>query len=114
MSETFTSDISKAEVPVIERLQESMQREDPMLKDKFSFFNSAISLNLDDRIAILKDDVINYYRGRLVQLEEYTGLIESESNFYKERSQRYHGKLIVSKEKIKDLHQRIRHHIANH
>ena len=66
MSETFTSDISKAEVPVIERLQENMQKEDPLLKNKFSFYNSAITLNLDDRVQILKDDVINYYRGRLV------------------------------------------------
>ena len=114
MSETFTSDISKAEVPVIERLQENMQKEDPLLKNKFSFYNSAITLNLDDRVQILKDDVINYYRGRLVQLEEYTGLLESESHFFKERSQKYHGKLIVCKEKIKELHQRIRHHITNH
>ena len=35
-----------------------------------------VNMNLDDRIAILKDNVINYYRGRMIQLEEYVGLLE--------------------------------------
>ena len=46
----------------------------------------------------MKDEVVNYYRGRMVMLEEYTGLVEQESNFFKQRSVKYYGKLIVCKE----------------
>lgn len=33
MSETVTSEFMKSEVPVIERLQEAMQKDDPLLKN---------------------------------------------------------------------------------
>ena len=91
-----------------------MRKDDPILSSKFKFFNSSVSLNLDDRVALMKDNTINYYRGNIVRMEEYAGLMEQEVRFYKELSAKYHGKVIVCKEKIKELHQRIRHHIANH
>lgn len=109
------SSVSAAsERPIIDKLQMQMSKGDPLLSNKFKFYNSSVSLNLDDRVALMKDDTINYYRGNIVKMEERVGLMEQEVRFYKELSAKYHGKVIVCKEKIKELHQRIKHHIANH
>ena len=57
--------------------------------------------------------MVTYYQGRQIQLEEYTGLLESENRFFKERNARLHGKNIVFREKVKELNLRLRHHLAH-
>ena len=46
-------------------------------------------------------------------MEEYTGLLESEIRFFKEHNGKLHGKNIVQREKIKELNERMKHHIIN-
>ena len=48
-----------------------------------------------------------------MQLEEYAGLLESENRYYRERNAKLHKYNIVCKEKIKELSQRIIHHLAH-
>ena len=57
--------------------------------------------------------MVTYYQGRQIQLEEYTGLLESENRFFKERNARLHGRNIVCREKIKELNLRLRHHLSH-
>ena len=48
-----------------------------------------------------------------MELEEYAGLLESENRYFKERNAKLHAYNIVCKGKIKELSQRIKHHLAH-
>lgn len=63
---------------------------DPLLQGQFSFYNSHFKVNTEDMIPVLKDQVVNYYQGRQIQLEEYVGVLESENRFFKERNGKLH------------------------
>ena len=82
------------------------------MKNQFSFFSSHLKVNTGDMVPVLKDQMVNYYQGRQIQLEEYVGVLESENRFFKERNGKLHCEIIVNKEKIKELHQRIKYHLT--
>ena len=80
---------------------------------QFGFFDTHLAIRAEDRVPILKDKYVNYYQGKKVELEEYAGLLESENRYFKERNAKLHAYNIVCKGKIKELSQRIKHHLAH-
>lgn len=76
---------------------------DPLLQKQFGFYNTHVVTNAEDRVGILKNNVVNYYQGRQVQMEEYLGLLEAEIDFFKRRNAKLQGKNICLSEKIKEL-----------
>lgn len=54
-------------------------------------------------MGILKNEVVNYYQGRQIQMEEYLGVLETEIAFFKQRNGKLRGKNICLSEKIKEL-----------
>ena len=54
-----------------------MSQNDPLMANSFRFYGSSISANKADCVAVLKSELVNYYQGCQVSLEEYCGLLES-------------------------------------
>ena len=56
----------KPETTLYEQIQTDLKSSDILLAKQFNFYNSHITTNVEDKVGILKDHVVNYYQGRQI------------------------------------------------
>jgi len=62
----FEETDEKPEITLYEQIQTDLKSSDILLAKQFNFYNSHITTNVEDKVGILKDHVVNYYQGRQI------------------------------------------------
>ena len=71
------------------QVSDVVQEVEPLLKEPFNLYGSHLSLAQRDRVALVQRELIQTYKAKIFEQDDYIGVLKSEREYFKNKNAKY-------------------------